>query len=231
MRLILFLSLIASINLANGQQQIQNLSLNAQSALTDFGNRRTSSPPPLNTQGSQYFELDFGKSQLEYFGRMIEDSGYMRYNAYTDEIEMADSPYTNSAELVLIKSKDVVPTINGDRYEYLPYRQNDKITKIGYLIKIFEGNKYVVYLNKSKKFMEAKIARTSLENSFPPRYIDDTKIYLSISGDTPIAVKNSKKSVLKLFNKSGNLKKFIKSKKIKLNNLESFIEVIKFMDQ
>ena len=79
--------------------------------------------------------------------------------------------------------------------------------------------------------MQAKIARTSLENSFPPRYIDDTKIYLSISGDTPIAVKNSKKSVLRLFNKSGNLKKFIKSKKIKLNNLESFIEVIKFMDQ
>jgi hypothetical protein len=155
----------------------------------------------------------------------------MRYNAYTDEIEMADSPYTSSTELVLIKSKDVVPTISGDRYEYLPYRQNDTITKIGYLIKIFDGNKYAVYLNKSKKFMQAKIARTSLENSFPPRYIDDTKIYLSISGDTPIAVKNSKKSVLRLFNKSGNLKKFIKSKKIKLNNLESFIEVIKFMDQ
>ena len=41
--------------------------------------------------------------------------------------------------------------------------------------------------------MEAKIARTSLENSFPPRYVDNIETYISIEGNTPVVLKNSKK--------------------------------------
>ncbi len=230
MKKILLLSTLIIFNFINGQQGLQTLGGNAQIALTDFANKRTSSPPPLNIQGSQYFELDFNKSELDYFGRRIEDSGYMRYNAFRDEIEMADTPYQSSSDLILIKSKDVVPTINGDRFEYLPFRINKENTKVGYLIKIYEGTKYIAYINKSKKFMEAKIARTSLENSFPPRYVDDSKIYISISGNTAIEIKNSKKSVLKLFGNQVNLKKFIKSEKIRFDSTESLIKVLKFLE-
>ncbi len=229
-KLHLFLSLLF-LNSIQAQQGLQTLGGNAQIALTDFANKKTSAPPPLNIQGSQYFGLEFNKAELEYFGRDINDAGYMRYNAFTDEIEMADTPYQTNSDLILIKSKDVVPTINGNRYEYLPFRINDENTKIGYLILIYKGNKYILYSNKVKKFMEAKIARTSLENSFPPRYVDDSKVFISISGNTPFAIKNSKKSILKIFNNSNNLKKFIKSEKIKFNSLESLIKVIDFMDQ
>jgi hypothetical protein len=144
---------------------------------------------------------------------------------------MADTPYQNNSDLVLIKSKDVIPTINGQRYEYLPHRLNKENTKIGYLIKVYEGSKYTLYTKKSKKFMEAKIARTSLENSFPPRYVDDSKTYISISGNTPIAIKNSKKTVLKFFNNSSGLKKFIKNEKIKFNKTESIIKVVEYVDK
>jgi len=190
MKKLLLLITLITFNSILGQQGLQNLGGNAQIALTDFSNKRTSPPPPLNIIGSQYFDLDFKESKLEYFERVIKDSGYMRYNAFTDEIEMADTPYQNNSDLVLIKSKDVIPTINGQRYEYLPHRLNKENTKIGYLIKFYEGSKYTLYIKKSKKFMEAKIARTSLENSFPPRYVDDSKTYISISGETPIAIKN-----------------------------------------
>lgn len=228
-KLLLIITLI-TFNSMLGQQGLQNLGGNAQIALTDFSNKRTSSPPPLNIIGSQYFELDFKESKLEYFERVIKDSGYMRYNAFTDEIEMADTPYQNNSDLVLIKSKDVIPTINGLRYEYLPYRLNNENTKIGYLVKVYEGSKYVLYVNKSKKFMEAKIARTSLENSFPPRYVDDSKTYISTSGNTPIAIKNSKKTVLKFFNNSSGLKKFIKSEKIKFNSPQSLVRILEFIE-
>ncbi len=229
MRNLLILFIQLSFSFALSQQGLQSLGGNAQLALIDFANKRTSPLPPLNIQGSQYFEIEFFKAELEYFGRKIDDGGYMRYNAFTDEIEMADTPYQNNSDLILIKSRDVIPTINGDRYEYLPYRV-DETTKIGYLIKIFENSKYILYSNKIKKFMEAKIARTSLENSFPPRYVDDSKLFISISGDTPFAVKNSKKSILKLFNNSSGLKKFIKSKKIKFNNPQSLIRILNFID-
>lgn len=231
MKKLLLLITLITFNSILGQQGLQNLGGNAQIALTDFSNKRTSSPPPLNIIGSQYFELDFKESKLEYFERVIKDSGYMRYNAYTDEVEMADTPYQNNSDLVLIKSKDVIPTINGQRYEYLPHRLNKENTKIGYLIKVYEGSKYTLYIKKSKKFMEAKIARTSLENSFPPRYVDDSKTYISISGNTPIAIKNSKKTVLKFFNNSSGLKKFIKNEKIKFNKTESIIKVVEYVDK
>ena len=231
MKKLLLLIILITFNSITGQQGLQNLGGNAQIALTDFSNKRTSPPPPLNIIGSQYFELDFKESKLEYFERVIKDSGYMRYNAFTDEIEMADTPYQNNSDLVLIKSKDVIPTINGQRYEYLPHRLNKENTKIGYLIKVYEGSKYTLYTKKSKKFMEAKIARTSLENSFPPRYVDDSKTYISISGNTPIAIKNSKKTVLKFFNNSSGLKKFIKNEKIKFNKTESIIKVVEYFDK
>ena len=44
--------------------------------------------------------------------------------------------------------------------------------------------------------MEAKIARTSLENSFPPRYVESEELYISSNGDTPVKLKQSKKSIL-----------------------------------
>jgi len=229
-KLLLIITLI-TFNSILGQQGLQNLGGNAQIALTDFSNKRTSPPPSLNITGSQYFDLDFKESKLEYFERVIKDSGYMRYNAFTDEVEMADTPYQNNSDLVLIKSKDVIPTINGQRYEYLPHRLNKENTKIGYLIKVYEGSKYTLYIKKSKKFMEAKIARTSLENSFPPRYVDDSKTYISTSGNTPIAIKNSKKTVLKFFNNSSGLKKFIKNEKIKFNKIESIIKVVEYVDK
>ena len=231
MKKLLLLITLITFNSILGQQGLQNLGGNAKIALTDFSNKRTSSHPPLNITGSQYFDLDLKESKLEYFERVIKDSGYMRYNAYTDEVEMADTPYQNNSDLVLIKSKDVIPTINGQRYEYLPHRLNKENTKIGYLIKVYEGSKYTLYTKKSKKFMEAKIARTSLENSFPRRYVDDSKTYISISGNTPIAIKNSKKTVLKFFNNSSGLKKFIKNEKIKFNKTESIIKVVEYVDK
>ena len=57
----------------------------------------------------------------------------MRYNGFTDEIEITDSGDIESSELVLIKSDRVIPTINNEVYEYLPFRINETNTKIGYL--------------------------------------------------------------------------------------------------
>ena len=47
--------------------------------------------------------------------------------------------------------------------------------------------------------MEAVEARTSLENSFPARYVESTDIYVSVDGDTPIPLKGTKKSIISFF--------------------------------
>jgi len=209
-----------------------NLVGSSQQALIDLGNRSPRSLQPDNIQGSHYFDQDFKLAKLEYFGKELNDSGYMRYNAFRDEIEMADTPGQSESDLILIKSKDVIPLIDGERYEYLPHRVEEGRAYIGYLIKIFQGNENTLYLKRKKTFMEAKIARTSLENSFPPRYVESTDIYISINGNTPIPLKRTKNAIIGFFgSKSDQVKKYIKSEKLKVSEDQAIVKIFEFAEK
>jgi hypothetical protein len=136
---ILFLSTV------NSQEGLGVLTDNVQQAMIDFGNRSPKIAQPLNVQGSHYFDKDFKVAKLEYFGKELNDTGYMRYNAFRDEIEMADTQYQKETDVILLKSADVIPLINGDRYEYLPYRLESGNAYIGYLVNIFNGENNKLY--------------------------------------------------------------------------------------
>ena len=139
-----------------------NITGATQQALIDFGNKSTRAPQPLNVQGTHYFDADFNIATLEYFGKELNDTGYMRYNAFRDEIEMADTPSQSESDVILIKSADVIPLINGERYEYLPYRLESGNAYIGYLINIFDGQKDKLFLKKKKTFMAVSYTHLTL---------------------------------------------------------------------
>ena len=227
----LLLTILLSLNLQS-QGNINNTITGAtQQALIDFGNKSQRTAQPLNVQGSHYFDKEFKLAKLEYFGKELNDTGFMRYNAFRDEIEMADTQLQNETDVILLKSADVIPLINGDRYEYLPYRLESGNAFIGYLVNIFDGKDSKLYLKRKKTFMEAKIARTSLENSFPPRYVESEELYISVKGDTPVKLKQSKKSIINFFNaNSDKVKKFIKSEKLKVSELSSIIKIFEFAE-
>ena len=224
-------TILLSLNLQS-QGNINNTITGAtQQALIDFGNKSQRKAQPLNVQGSHYFDNEFKLAKLEYFGKELNDTGFMRYNAFRDEIEMADTQLQNETDVILLKSADVIPLINGDRYEYLPYRLESGNAFIGYLVNIFDGKDSKLYLKRKKTFMEAKIARTSLENSFPPRYVESEELYISVKGDTPVKLKQSKKSIINFFNaNSDKVKKFIKSEKLKVSELSSIIKIFEFAE-
>ncbi|MFL2606485.1 MAG: hypothetical protein ACJ0OX_01455, partial [Candidatus Marisimplicoccus sp.] len=226
---ILLFSTLLTFNLQSQGNINNNITGATQSALIDFGNRSQRKAQPLNVQGSHYFNKDFKIAKLEYFGKELNDTGYMRYNAFRDEIEMADTQYQDETDVILLKSADVIPLINGERYEYLPYRLESGNAFIGYLVNIFDGKNDKLYLKRKKTFMEAKIARTSLENSFPPRYVESEELYISSNGGTPIKLKQSKKSIISYFkSNSDKVKKFIKSEKLKVSELSSIIKIFEF---
>ena len=228
---ILLFSTLLTFNLHSQRNINSNLTGATQSALIDFGNRSQRKAQPLNVQGSHYFIKDFKIAKLEYFGKELNDTGYMRYNAFRDEIEMADTQFQDETDVILLKSADVIPLINGERYEYLPYRLESGNAFIGYLVNIYDGKKDKLYLKRKKTFMEAKIARTSLENSFPPRYVESEELYISSNGDTPVKLKQSKKSIISYFkSNSDKVKKFIKSEKLKVSELSSVIRIFEFAE-
>ena len=228
---ILLFSTLLTFNLQSQGNINNNITGATQSALIDFGNRSQRKAQPLNVQGSHYFNKDFKIAKLEYFGKELNDTGYMRYNAFRDEIEMADTQYQDETDVILLKSADVIPLINGERYEYLPYRLESGNAFIGYLVNIYNGKKDKLYLKRKKTFMEAKIARTSLENSFPPRYVESEELYISSNGGTPVKLKQSKKSIISYFkSNSDKVKKFIKSEKLKVSELSSIIKIFEFAE-
>ena len=228
---ILMLTSLLTFNLHSQGNNNATVTGASQQALIDFGNRSPKASQPLNIQGSHYFDENFRIAKLEYFGKELNDTGYMRYNAFRDEIEMADTPSQIESDLVLIKSADVIPLINGERYEYLPHRLETGNAYIGYLIKIFNGERDKLFLKKKKTFMEAKIARTSLENSFPPRYVESIELYISSNGGTPIKLKQSKRSLINFFGeKSDKIKKFIKSERLKVSELSSIVKIFEFVE-
>jgi hypothetical protein len=228
---ILLFSTLLTFNLHSQGNINNNITGATQSALIDFGNRSQRKAQPLNVQGSHYFIKDFKIAKLEYFGKELNDTGYMRYNAFRDEIEMADTQFQDETDVILLKSADVIPLINGERYEYLPYRLESGNAFIGYLVNIYDGKKDKLYLKRKKTFMEAKIARTSLENSFPPRYVESEELYISSNGDTPVKLKQSKKSIISYFkSNSDKVKKFIKSEKLKVSELSSIIKIFEFAE-
>ena len=228
-----YLSLLSIlfISYLSAQSGTNVISGAAQQAMLDFGNKSYRKAQPLNVQGSHYFDKEFKSTKLEYFGKELNDSGYMRYNAFRDEVEMADTQNQAETDIVLLKSADVIPLINGERYEYLPYRLDSGNAVIGYLINIFDGQNNKLYLKRKKTFMEAKIARTSLENSFPPRYVESIELYVSSNGDTPVKLKQNKKVIIKFFNSnSDKVKKYIKTEKLKVSELGSVIQIFEFAD-
>ena len=227
------LSFSQPANPANGGN-MQRITNYGQQAFIDFGNKSLRQKGNSNRiiQGSQYFNENFKEANLKYFGNDIKEGGYMRYNGFSDEIEMSSTPGNWESDVILIKSKDVVPVIEGEKFIYLPYRLDDGRAVLGYLIEIFSGEKLNLYLKKKKTFMEAVEARTSLENSFPARYVESTDIYVSVDGDTPIPLKRTKKSIISFFDSnSSEVKAFIKSNRLKVNDIKSLIKIFEFAEK
>lgn len=187
-------------------------------AAIDFFTNLTSRPKKVLTSkdinGTPYFIEEFKLAKVYYGGRFQEGKEiYIRHNAYTDELEMATSPYQYASDQILLKTKEVFCELNGVTYKLLPYISKfSNQPEIGYLQSIFEGEIYKVYLNQTKVFMKQQPARTSLERSFPPRFVDSQIYYYSKDGETPKYLNTSKGSLKKLFKDKTQAKELLKNK-------------------
>ncbi len=214
------------------QQDISpRLDLSAQQAWEYFGNKSTIRPQIIKVQGSQYYNEEFKLSDLEYFGRKMDSIGYMRYDAYNDVIEMANTPDIERSEILLLKNSDVIATINDQEYVFLEYDEKDIKNKKGYMIRLYSGDNYSLYQKKVKIFKEAEKTKAGITESQPPRYISKTDFYIQTRDKKPELVKISKKSLINFFENQTEVKEFIKENKLKVREIESIILIIEFANK
>ena len=95
--IILFILVLTQSNFSFSQSGISN----SQDGILSYGIIVTRQVPSLKTKGSQYYDETFKLSFIKYFNKRLAKDGYMRYNAFTDEIELADTPYAESSDISL----------------------------------------------------------------------------------------------------------------------------------
>ena len=167
-------------------------------------------------KGSEYFDETFKPANVNYFGKDLNQNIFLRYNAYSDEIEFTNNPKTQSSDKILMKNINISCKIEGEKYIYTDYIDENDFRKKGYLIELFSGKKYVLYEKKLKIFMEGSNAKTSLERSFPPRFVEKHKYFISKKNNTKMEIKLNKKSIIDFLGVDEELiKKIIKERKLK----------------
>ena len=182
--------------------------------------------------GSPYFEESFKTAQIAYFGEILKENIYIRYNAFSDEMEMAKSESQTSSEDALIKNKKVTCTINGYTYKYLAYINANEQPAVGYVKELFKGNKFSLYERETKEYKEGVKAKSSLERSFPARFIDRIEYFIALGDDSLKQTKLSKKQIVKALNSyEQEIKDFINLNKVKLRNSSDVIKLFNFLEE
>ena len=178
-------------------------------------------------KGSEYFDEKFKPANVKYFGKDLNQNIFLRYNAYIDEIEFTNNPKTQSSDKILMKNINISCQIEGEKYIYTDYIDENDFRKKGYLIELFLGKKYVLYEKKLKIFMEGSNAKTSLERSFPPRFVEKHKYFISKNNTTKIEVKLNKKSIIDFLGVEEELiKKIIKERKLKFKQSSDLKDIL-----
>ena len=182
--------------------------------------------------GSPYFDDSFKTAQIGYFGEILKENIYIRYNAFSDEMEMAKSESQTSSEDALIKNKKVTCIINGYTYKYLAYIKENQQPAVGYVKELFKGNKFSLYVRETKEYKEGVKAKSSLEGSFPPRFIDKTDYYIALGDGSLKQTKLSKKHIVNtLSSYEQEIKSFINLNKVKLKNSSDVIKLFNFLEE
>jgi len=183
-----------------------------------------------NIIGSPYYNESFSYGKVFMKKKELEKVFAVRYNAYTDEIEINDGVKID----VLLKNKDITCLIEGEKYSYLAYfkKNNSEDIQIGYLKTVFEGKKIILYIKESKMFKEGKKAKTSLTTSIPPKLVDFKTFYFSKIDETPYNFKPKNKELLTIIipKYRSKMKDYIKNNHLKFKSKADLVMYFKYYD-
>ena len=183
-------------------------------------------------KGSEYFDKIFKPAEVKYFDKDLNENIFLRYNAYKDEIEFSNNPKTLSSDKILMKNMNISCSIVGEKYVYTNYTNINGLRKEGYLIVLFIGKKYALYEKRIKVFMEGSEAKTSLERSFDPRFVEKFKYYVSKNNSEKKEIKINKKNLVDFLDLDAkNKKKIIKQNKLKFKKASDIITILNEFDQ
>lgn len=179
------------------------------------------------TEGSPYFNEEFKPGRV-LVGGNVKTTGRLRYNAYNSEIELEKNKYEFSA----ILKRNYISAIIGDKkYELFRYIDSSVgSVKTGYFNPLNHGEVQLLY-KPEIKLRRGKTPTTSYDRKVAPRFIDVSAYYLK-KGDAPAEkIYLRKKYLSKALDNSSDIKEYVKTNNLKLNQVEDILKVLAFYNK
>lgn len=189
-------------------------------ASSDWKNTLTES----DIEGSPYLNDEFVKGTVFTIQKQQFVDVSLRYNIFNDQMEFK----TQDGEVQAIATPEIVEKVNmGDiQMVYLPYSISKKI-KNGFFTVIEEG-KASLYLKHEIYFQKA-VEPGAYKEAEPAKFENRPDEFFIRVGSAEAKLVDNKKDLLDAFpDKQNEIEKFVKQNKIKPNNSENLLEVIRY---
>lgn len=175
-------------------------------------------------EGSMYFEERYLPGSI-YVGTQLYGNFPMRYNGFTDEIEVEKAKGMDTESV--FKTNSLYCNIGKDTYVLKDYLDGKGDLVQGYLLRLTTEGKYKLYQKKGKVFKEGKKAQTSLHQDSPHKFKNSESFYVQVGDKYPRYLKNSKKALKEIFDEGDldKVKKYIKENGIKLNDKDGLLRL------
>lgn len=195
---------------------------------------KNGNPTIENIKGSPYDNENFLKGAI-ILGEKTYKNVWLRYNAYADEVEVKINASKDKNEEIYALNKDpeISFIIKDEKIRYTDFLRKSKRAKTsGNIFVLFEGENYALYKRKLKLYKESKKATTSLQRSFPARFIDSEEYYVKIAKQTPVLIKLKLSDILTFLNddQKNNVKSYVKENKIAVKKIPHLIQLLKYID-
>lgn len=154
---------------------------------------------------------------------------YLRYNIYSDEIEIKQEVYIPESES-LLKVEDISCVINGKTYKYLGFTNDSNAELNGYLKVLYKGSYNSVYERLTSHYKPYQEAENSFVPAKSPSFETITKYYIQ-QGDSISALPSKKKDLyLKFPELNKEIKTFFSKNKVNIRTPEGVIKFAQFLD-
>ncbi len=199
-------------------------------ALLKFINTKQKDPYEIdwnNVKGSPYLYEKY-KVGTFFIGNKSYGNVLMRLNTYSDEIELL--PENGQETEALMKVANSKVTFENKTLKVYTFNDEEGYEQQGYFLVLSDQKNVSLLLRKKCKFSPNEKAPTANQANRAAKFTQYDRYYIVKEGNKPVLVSPKKKSVLKLFpEKAAEIKKYIKTEKLKLKKQDDFAKLITFI--
>lgn len=172
-----------------------------------------------NIKGNKYYKEEYKIAEIYVNNKKIHEYA-VRYDAYSDEIEVA----ANNKTFALSKGKNIRVLLKDSEYKLL-----DTEDKKGYFIILNKNKEISLVLKARKKIKKAVQAKSGYGAEVPPSFIKEYTYFIQEKEGGLKEIKLKKKDIIAVLkDKKDQIEEFASSKKINFKKEEDVITVIDY---